>query len=316
MFLEKFSKKILRYLTMSIIASENSLMSEIEQNRILTSQTMISSLKKEEKVAENLFEVEFKVFSQWGEDGIIQYLISRIEIPNKVFIEFGVSDYLESNTRFLLVNNNWSGLVMDGSESNICKIKQMELYWRYTLQAVQAFITVENIACLLKQSNISGDIGILSVDVDGNDYWVWQAISEEIISPRIVIVEYNSIFGKDRALTVPYSADFQRTQAHYSNLYYGASLRALCLLAKEKGYEFVGSNSAGNNAFFVRSDVVGKLNIVTVEQGYVESRIRESRNQQGQLTFLSGNDRFIAIQNLPIVDVETGLTMVLKDCLA
>ncbi|PKN92555.1 MAG: hypothetical protein CVU44_14570 [Chloroflexi bacterium HGW-Chloroflexi-6] len=301
---------------MSIIASENSLMSEIEQNRILTSQTMISSLKKEEKVAENLFEVEFKVFSQWGEDGIIQYLISRIEIPNKVFIEFGVSDYLESNTRFLLVNNNWSGLVMDGSESNICKIKQMELYWRYTLQAVQAFITVENIACLLKQSNISGDIGILSVDVDGNDYWVWQAISEEIISPRIVIVEYNSIFGKDRALTVPYSADFQRTQAHYSNLYYGASLRALCLLAKEKGYEFVGSNSAGNNAFFVRSDVVGKLNIVTVEQGYVESRIRESRNQQGQLTFLSGNDRFIAIQNLPIVDVETGLTMVLKDCLA
>ncbi|NJL53238.1 MAG: hypothetical protein HC930_15550 [Hydrococcus sp. SU_1_0] len=141
---------------------------------------------------------EFQVFSQWGEDGIIQALISEIEIERKIFVEFGVQDYTEANTRFLLVNNNWSGLVMDSSPEYIQYIKQDRIYWRYNLKAECAFIDKDNINELLINNGITGDIGLLSIDVDGNDYWIWEAI--HCISPRIVISEYNGLFGNHRKL--------------------------------------------------------------------------------------------------------------------
>ena len=199
-----------------------------------------------------LREAEFKVFSQWGEDGIIQYLISRVEVPVPYFVEFGVENYLESNTRFLLLNDNWSGLIMDGSEANMQYVRGDAIYWRHELQAVSAFITAENINELLRAHVQQRDIGILSVDIDGNDYWVWRAI--DAVEPCIVVAEYNSVFGPELQVTVPYQPDFNRTKAHHSNLCWGASLAALCQLGVQKGYAFVGSNSAGNNAFFVRED--------------------------------------------------------------
>jgi len=205
----------------------------------------------------SLSENEFRVFSQWGEDGIIHYLIHNVPIENKIFVEFGVENYTESNTRFLLQNNNWTGLIIDGSQDNINFIKNDPIYWRYNLKAECAFIDKENINTLIKNSGISGDIGLLSIDVDGNDYWIWEAIN--CISPRIVICEYNSIFGALAKVTVPYDKNFHRTKAHYSNLYYGASIAALTSLAEAKGYSLIGSNSAGNNVFFVRTDLCSGL---------------------------------------------------------
>jgi len=249
----------------------------------------------------SLHESEFKVFSQWGDDGIIQYLISKLQIENKTFVEFGVEGYLESNTRFLLLNNNWSGLVMDGSKKNIEKIKKNEMYWKHDLIAKSAFITAENINQLISEENIQGNIGLLHIDIDGNDYWVWKAL--ETVTPVIMIVEYNSIFGYQRAITVPYRGDFVRTKAHYSNLYAGSSLLSLCDLAEEKGYAFVGSNSAGNNAYFVKKEALKKVKEVkelSVDEGYVESKFRESRDDEGKLNYLKGENRLNSLKGMPI----------------
>ncbi len=249
----------------------------------------------------NLSEYEFKVFSQWGEDGIIQYLINKLNIENKTFVEFGVETYQESNTRFLVLNNNWSGLIIDGSKKNIDLIKQQSLYWRYSINAVQSFITAENINSILTENKIVGEIGILSVDIDGNDFWVTKAI--DCIQPIILIIEYNAIFGSSRAISVPYDPQFVRNNKHSSNLYYGASLAALTHLANEKGYALVGCNSNGNNAFYVRKDKLTTIKELTVSEAFVDSKFRESRNDKGKLLFLTGNERYEYIKGLPVINV-------------
>jgi hypothetical protein len=250
---------------------------------------------------------EFQVYSQWGEDGIIDYLIRNVDVKQKIFVEFGVENYWESNTRFLLINNNWSGLVIDGSLDNIQHIKQDSIYWKYNLKAVQSFINKENINNILSENGIAGEVGLLSIDIDGNDYWVWKAIDS--ISPAIVIIEYNSRFGMDRAVTIPYTPTFVRCEAHYSCLYAGASLKALLNLGKAKGYSFVGSNTAGNNAFFVRTDLKpSNIREVTLEEGYVTSQFRESRDRVGNLSFLASYEVDELLHSLPLVDLESDHT--------
>lgn len=253
--------------------------------------------------------VEASIFSQFGDDGIIQFLIRKIRPANQYFIEFGVEDYLESNTRFLMQNNNWSGLVLDGSEENVRKIKQYPFFWKHDLIAIQSFITAENINKLLSDNLPHKDVGLLHIDIDGNDYWVWKSI--ECIKPEIVIVEYNSVFGWERAITIPYHPDFVRGKHHYSNLYAGASLAALCGLAEEKDYYFIGSNSAGNNAYFVRKDKIGDLKPLSAEQGYVESKFRESRGKDGKLTYLRGSNRLSLIKGMKVYNTITQTTEIL-----
>tara|TARA_Y100001963_G_C6782625_1_gene450846 strand:- start:982 stop:1914 length:933 start_codon:yes stop_codon:yes gene_type:complete len=255
---------------------------------------------------QSLHDAEFKVFSQFGEDGILQYLIKETNISPEeaIFIEFGVENYLESNTRFLLVNNNWKGLVFDGSEQNIETIKSQDFYWRNDLTAIHAWIDRDNINQLIESAGFNGEIGLLSVDIDGNDYWVWQAIT--VVNPVIVAVEWNSVFGAEAAISIPYDPKFYRTDAHYSNLYYGASISAFEYLGKQKGYSLLGSNSAGNNLFFVRNDRLGNLRPLTAKAAFVESHIRESRNEQGQLSFISGKYRQKEIENQQVTNVING----------
>ena len=251
--------------------------------------------------SKKFFENEFSVFSQFGDDGIIQYLINQVAISENIFIEFGVENYLESNTRFLLQNNNWSGLIIDGNRDNIEFIKKQNFYWKHDINAKQAFVTVENINDLIKE--VPAEIGLLHIDIDGNDYWIWKAIN--VTQADIVIMEYNSVFGCQRAITVPYDPTFIRYEKHYSYLYAGASLLALCDLADEKGYSFIGSNSAGNNAYFVRKEKIGKFKPVSVAEGYVQSKFRESRDRDGKLDFKRGEERLEVIKGLPIYNTRT-----------
>jgi len=254
-------------------------------------------------ILNNIQLAEFKVFSQWKDDGIIQFLVDYLTPDNKTFIEFGVENYTESNTRFLLMNNNWTGLILDGTEGNIKDVQQQEIYWQYNLTAATAFITAENINDLIEQHGFSGETGLLHIDIDGNDYWVWKAIS--VISPIIVIVEYNSVFGEKNSWTIPYKPDFNRTDAHYSNLYFGSSLLSLYDLAKEKGYTFIGSNSNGNNAYFIRNDKMQGLKPTTVKEGYVRSQFRESRDRNGNLNYLSGEYRLKEINGMEVYNTRT-----------
>jgi hypothetical protein len=251
----------------------------------------------------SLAELEFKVFSQFGDDGIIQYLAVKLALAHRTFVEFGVEDYSESSTRLLLQKDNWSGFVMDGSAACIERLRRAPYFWRHELEAKAAFVTRENIGALLREhTGHWPGIDLLHIDLDGNDYWIWRAID---LQPTIVIVEYNSVFGSDRAISIPYAADFRRAQAHYSRLYWGASLKAMVQLALAKGYAFIGCNSAGNNAYFVRRDAMtAAVAEVPLERGYVRSKFRESRDRSGALSYLSGAARTEAIRGLPVYDLE------------
>lgn len=255
---------------------------------------------------------EFKVYSQWGEDGIIQKIINHLPIENKVFVEFGVEDYTESNTRFLLKHNKWSGLILDGNKEHIDYIKNdTSVYWAHNLKAEHVFITKDNINSVLISNGVPEDLGLLSIDIDGNDYWIWDSIN--CIKPRIVICEYNSIFGSSSKVTVPYSDSFVRNNAHFSNIYYGASLGALEFLAKQKGYSLIGTNLAGNNAFFVRDDLSLIFNVLSVSEAYKLAQFREAKDINGNLTYNNITDQRSIIADLDIIDVESMCICKIKD---
>lgn len=260
----------------------------------------------------NLQDAEFKVFSQYGEDGILQYLIHETGLTREeqVFVEFGVQDYLESNTRFLLQGDHWRGLIIDGSKEYMESVRRSDLYWRNDITAVDAWIDRDNINQLIGDAGFHGDIGILSVDIDGNDYWIWEKI--DVVNPVIVVAEWNSVFGPNHAVSIPYARDFDRATAHYSCLYWGASMRAFEELGARKGYVLVGSNRVGNNIFFVRRDRLGRLKGLSTREAYVISRFRDSRDANGQLNFLSGDRRYDEIKNLPVVEVSSGRTTTLQ----
>ncbi len=284
------------------------------QNRLVLKQTesakmlhgqVLSVLNKQNTAAilTNIQLAEFSVFSQWGDDGIIDFLTSYLDFEHQTFLEFGVEDYTEANTRYLLKSKNWTGFVMDGSRLNIQKIQSDEIYWQHELLAKEAFINAENIDRLITESGFANKLDLLHIDIDGNDYHIWKAIT--CINPTLVILEYNSIFGSNKAWTIPYEPNFVRQKKHYSHLYCGCSLLSYCDLAEEKGYAFVGSNRAGNNAYFVRKDKLKQLPALSAEQGYVASKFRESRDQDGQLTFATGAERVKILNDLDIYNTRT-----------
>lgn len=258
-------------------------------------------------VIDYLADIEFKVTSQWGQDGIIDWLIERAQIPASAqsFIEFGVEDYRQANTRFLLQNRNWRGLILDGNSALLTAIERDKLAWKHDLTALQAFITRENINGLIANAGFHGEVGLLSIDVDGNDYWIWEAI--EAIQPILCICEYNAVFGDVHPISIPYDSRFHRTSAHYSNLYFGASIAALRFLGACKGYRFVGTNSAANDAFFVREDYARRFVDQSIRHiAALPSRFRESRDEHGRPTHLGGLCRLKEIAGLPVVKVESG----------
>ena len=275
-------------------------------NSLLLLGRMASWQVRSLKSVSSLDNVEFKVFSQWGEDGIIDFLVERAEIPARMhsFIEFGIESYAEANTRFLLQNRNWRGLVIDTAEQiELLKKRESHLFWRYDLTAVPAFVTRENINDLLMKSGFSGDIGLLSIDIDGNDYWVWEAINA--VRPVVCVCEYNAVFGDIWPLSIPYEEQFVRTRPEFHNLYFGASIVALDSLANRKGYRFLGTNSEGVNAFFVREDYASHFDSLLARPTAQPSKFRESRDQFGRLSYVRGLERPHLIRELPVINTET-----------
>lgn len=259
----------------------------------------------------NLSEVEFRVFSQWGEDGIIEWLVRHVDVPNHRFVEFGVESFVEANCRFLMMNRNWRGFVLDGSASNIDALRAQPMFWKFDLTAKPAFVTAENIDALVAEAGFDGPLGLLSIDVDGNDYWIWRAM--ESVQPAIVVCEFNPIFGDTHAVSVPYDPKFSRFDFHPSGLYFGASIAAIRQIAEEKGYTFVGTNSNGINAFFVRTELCGPVLALLEQTKSFPSRHRDSRDEAGRLSFTGGAARFDLIRTMPVVDVTSGATIRLDD---
>jgi hypothetical protein len=275
---------------------------QIDGIAVLAGETAARQVRGLERLR-SLCDAEFRVSSQWGEDGIIEWLVHQLDGIPETFVEFGVENYRESNTRFLLQHRNWRGLVIDGSEAHVDFIRRDRISWRHDLTAIASFITRENVNSIISGAGFIGELGVLSIDIDGVDYWVWEAI--DCVNPQIIVVEYNSAFGDLLPLTVPYAPDFIRTQAHYCNLYYGLSIHAARHLAGKRGYTLVGTNRAGSNAFFVRNDradgILKRLDVVQDRP----SRFREGRGSRGELTFMSAAERTAVVADLPVIDVST-----------
>jgi len=211
----------------------------------------------------------FKVYSQCDEDGIIQEIFRRIGNGNRVFVEFGVETGIECNSAKLLMEG-WRGLWLDGSSAHVAHIrKSLDTFVRDgRLRVIEAFITAENINALLAEGGVTGDIDLLSIDIDRNDYWVWKAI--EVVKPRVVVIEYNATLRPPLSLVVPY----EPMQTWNGSSYFGASLEALVKLGREKGYRLVGCSFSGANAFFVQDELAGDhfLSPATAEEHYEPPR--------------------------------------------
>ena len=191
----------------------------------------------------------FKVYSQNDEDGIISEIFKRIGTTDKRFIEFGVENGLECNSHYLLLKG-WSGLWLEGSKEQVRQIKNRfrPVLQSGQLQCCQAFITRENVNQLFLEHGFSGQIDLLSIDVDGNDYHIWKAVTA--VSPRVVVIEYNAKFPPECEWGMPYHAGHIWDGSDRQ----GASLKSLEKLGREKGYQLAGTNINGINAFFIRKD--------------------------------------------------------------
>jgi len=264
---------------------------------------------------QSLQDAEFKVFSQWGQDGIIDWLIERLAIPPRLhtFIEFGVGDYSEANTRFLLENRNWRGLIIDGDPALADLPIREPRHHRYDLMPRSAFIYPNNINQLFSEANFIGEIGLLSIDIDGNDYWVWEAIN--VVQPVIVICEFNATFGDIHPVSIPYDPQFICGQTQPNRLYFGASLPALSSLAVQKGYRFIGTTMVGNDAVFIREDYAPRLDsaLRTVVAHPSKCPMPMDLEGTGKYKWFAGLDRLKSIATLPLINTETGKSVTLAE---
>ena len=291
--------KILKKYFSSIL---NRVFNEEIQKELILKAKLLSNQNLKLKRIKDLSEVEFQVYSQWGEDGIIDWLVNKFpEIP-KSFLEIGTENYKESNTRFLLINKNWDGFIIEADKSSVKDIKSQRVYWKHNLIVENQFVDQNNINTIIKRINIPKKLGLLSLDIDGIDYWVLKKLS--VLEPSIVICEYNSLFGQKKAITVPYKKNYIRSNEHYSNLFYGASIKAFIDLLKKRNYFFIGTNSAGNNAFFVSQNIWKKAKKLIYEKKIFISKFRESRNSKGELTFLNKKKSLEMIKNKIVIDLK------------
>jgi len=281
----------------------------IDNSLMITGKIAANSLRNINEI-NRLSDIGFKVYSQFDEDGILEWLLQRIPISSRKFVEFGVENYLEANTRFLIKNRNWRGLVMDSSSDYVDFIRNDEIYWRHNLTAHCNFVTPQNINELLKKYNFTDKIGVLSIDAGGMDYWIWKAI--DAIVPDIVICEYNAVFGDIYPLVIPYQKEFISRNMHSSGLYWGASTKAFEQLAVEKNYILIGANISGNNLFFVRKELSVYLGQLIKNKNSIPSQFRDSRSSKGELTYVGGIERFETIKHLSVINLNTNAEVTLE----
>ncbi len=275
---------------------------DFSEKRIFLQGKLLSELNRNKEVIDSFKDVEFSVFSQFGEDGIISWLVNNVPNIKKIFLEIGTQDYWESNTRFLLKLENWKGYLVEASSQDIKKIKSQGVYWRHNLRAINEFINIKNVNEIIKKNIKEEEIGLLSLDIDGNDYWILNEINT--INPTIVVCEFNSVFGDIHKITSIYDENFKRSEKHYSNLYFGCSIQALISLMKDKKYTFLGTSSQGINAFFIKEEQYKYIEKKIVNKNFHPSNVREARDKNFQLNYKNIIDNLNLIIDMEVYDIE------------
>jgi hypothetical protein len=283
---------------LSPVTSRLALYALYERRRVDPAAQVLLSLQYRRLVQEGrplptFDQVGFSSYSQNEEDGILLFLFAVIGTTGKTCVELGAGDGTENNTANLIVNHGWTGLMVDGDEKNVGRGRDFyatcPTTWVYPPVFAQAWIDAEGVDRLITGHGFQGEIDLLSIDIDGNDYWVWKAIGS--VQPRVVVIECHNIWPADRAVTVPYRADFDKAERHPD--YSGASLLALVKLGRAKGYRLVGCNRYGFNAFFVRQGIGEAL----LPEVAPETCLRHPQALQGQRT------RLLEVKDLPWMEV-------------
>jgi hypothetical protein len=231
----------------------------------------IDRLKKEARYRDSrsLIPHGYKMYSQNDEDGIIREIFNRIGATNKVFVEFGIGNGLENNTLALLFDG-WNGLWIEASSESVMAIRKNmpRIIHSGKLKVIESFITRKNINDLIFPSVNHREIDLLSIDIDGNDFHVLDAIT--CILPRVIVIEYNAKFVPP----VIYCMEYNETHTWEQDDFVGSSLKFLEVKLAEKGYCLVGCNLIGVNAFFVRKDLVADkfLEPFSAERHYEQAR--------------------------------------------
>ena len=207
----------------------------------------------------SLDQAYFKVFSQDTEDGIIQLLLKTLNINDIKFVEIGTQDYSESNTRYLFETKRCEGLIIDPFPNLKKKIKSILRIWKNTLNIHNDYTNSNNIVEILKKYSFDKNIDLFSLDIDGIDYWVLDAIPSKI--SKIFVVEYNPYYGPNLEISAPNIDKFDRFKYHSTGFCWGASLKAIINLMHKKGYTFVGTNRLNVNSFFILNDLVKHLRV-------------------------------------------------------
>ena len=245
----------------------------------------------------NLTARRFSLSSQNEEDGIIHAIFDTVGDGSRRFVEIGAGTN-GGNSGFLASECGWSGMMLEANEDRLSKLKMH--FEPLGITCLGNWVARENINDFIRDSGCEGEIDLLSIDIDGNDYWIWESITA--CSPRLVIIEYNSLFGPDRAVVVPYDAEFDRHRfveaAEGGHYYFGASLQALSRLAEQKGYRLVVTEPRGVNAFFLRNDVGQEIPACDPSSTY---RMLVKYGRRGHDLF-----EYISEHDLPLIDLDAG----------
>jgi hypothetical protein len=235
----------------------------------------------------------FQLYSQHEEDGLTLALAREAGVRDGRFVEIGCGR-TGGNSAVLAYECGWAGLMIDGSAEAIEKTRR-----RFALNprvvAVAAAVTPENVNALIAEHGFSGEIDVFSLDIDSAEYWVLSAL--EACSPKILVIEYNALFGSERLVTVPRDAVRDGAPKGYN----GASLAALDMLARRRSYRLIVCDDEGSNAFFLRNDVATHLEGIAVAEAYRPFRIRTRLEDDEE-----ERDIFAVIRarGLPLVDVQ------------
>ena len=279
----------------------NKLIFNIGLNSLLINKTFYEKAK-------NINENELKIYSQNGEDGIIDFLLYKLGVNQPNFLEIGVGEYIESNTRFLYERYYQNGLIIDYVKDLKKKVFSNVNKWKGELKVLEELVTSKNINNLISK-NCNFEIDLFSIDIDSVDYWVIKELKPNI--SKIFIAEYNAIFGDQLDVSVPNIENFSREKYHYSCLCYGMSLKALIRIMKEKGFYFIGTNNFKNNAFFInqlfpKDKYFSNLDYVDDNKLDLHTNYsyKESRDKFGKLNYLSGKKGLEEIKECEIVDFQ------------
>jgi hypothetical protein len=249
-----------------------------------------------QKPYHSISDAGFRCYSEYEEDGIILYILSMIGFKTKRVVEMCCGSGNECMATNLILNHGFDGYLFDGNQSNIELAKKFFSSKKdcklYPPQISHSWITVENVNDSLRDVEATGEVDLFSLDIDGNDYWVWKAI--EIIKPRLCVFETHNIIPSNLSLTIKYEPDFNcwSKQGHEQD-YRSVSLAAMVKLCKVKGYRMIGAHRLGFNVFFLREDIEPDL--------FPEVRIEEVHDNY--YTKFAQRNRWPLVKNMDWLEV-------------